>query len=105
MSEDSSRKVQDGIDRIVDLLVYKFRVHGKAENFFGKLFRSWKRAPPRIAELLVGLRQMQGNRIVNPGSNSIGTEVGAQRVALWCPNHEQMEYMFAAARYFWWNNG
>src|SRR5690349_7699128 len=83
---DSSRKVQDGIDRIFDLLVSELRIHGKAENFFGKLFRHWQGTLPRITELLVGLSQMQRNGIVNPRSNSIGTKVVAQRIALRRPN-------------------
>src|ERR1700688_3352356 len=105
VSGDSSRKVQDGIDRIFDLLVSKLRIHGKAEDFFGKLFRRWEGALSRITELLVGLGQMQGDGIVNPCSNSIGTEVVAQRVALLRPNHKQMEYVFAASRYFWCYDG
>src|SRR5258708_5681829 len=104
MCPRSSRKVQDGIDRIFDLLVSKFRVHGKAENFFGKLLHRWQGPLPRITELVIGLGQMQGNRIVNPGSNSIDTEVVAQRVALRCPNHKKMEHMFATGRYFWWHD-
>lgn len=96
--------MHDGIDRRFDLVVRKFRVHGEAENFFGKLFSHWKCALARIAELLVGLGQVQRNRVMDAGSNSIIRKVVTEFISLRRPDYKQMEYMFAAGRYCWWGD-